>query len=334
MTRSCGEDLAEQSAEWHEAVLAGNCSENSLHGTQVDDLISWASKKCCASYPANACYKDLQKMTPCKDEADFLPGNMLHEWCDFQGTVPEACGTTPGCHSGEHHCHCDTKEGCMALGGIWTQRTCGAEVGDWDVKYHLSVQEAALGSCDDVDMHGQPLTSHLRYPAQRCCASYPASICDPTAKKMTPCKDEADFMPASVLNEWCHMSTEEQRQACVGHGSCDTAAKCEAAGATWTVHTCGGEISQWEPEKHKALQEAFESGTCGVHSAYGDLAQTIQWPAEKCCASFPATVCDTNARAMTPCKDEGDYTPEMEMWAHCDFHGDGAILPDEPGPHD
>ena len=231
------------------------------------------------------------------------------------------------------------QESCAAVGGSWTQRTCEVEVGEfWDSQTHLHVQMAASDGCEDVDLRGQSMKDMLRYPASKCCASYPASVCDPTAKKMTPCKDEADFMPAQPLHEWCdfHGSYPDE-DTCRAHGcnaysdgcSCDTSEKCLAVGAEWKVSTCETDIGHWSPEQHRALQEARQNGTCGVHTMFGDLTGMINYPAEKCCASFPATLCDPTARLMTPCKDDADYTPDKEMWAHCDFWRDGAVMPSE-----
>ena len=341
-TSTCAEDLGHKDVAWHQAVAQasdeGTCAESRVHDSTVEDAISWSSRKCCSSYPANACYKGLKKMTPCKDEADFLPGNFLHEWCEFHGTVPETCATTKGCHAGEGWCHCDNSEACTAAGGAWKQWTCDAAVQEWDSEKHLAVQSAATGSCEDVDWHGQPMSVALQHESSKCCASYPAFVCDPTAKKMTPCKDEADFMPSNVVHEYCELhGVSVDSDTCTAHGCrsnhghchCDSQPGCEGVGGTWKVTSCEMEIGYWEPAKHKALQEAEESGTCGVDNMYGDLAIMIDHAATKCCASFPATLCDKTARHMTPCKDDADYTPEKEMYAWCDFYGDGAVLPEE-----
>ncbi|CAE7287511.1 unnamed protein product [Symbiodinium necroappetens] len=341
-TSTCAEDLGHKDVAWHQAVAQasdeGTCAESRVHDSTVEDAISWSSRKCCSSYPANACHKGLKKMTPCKDEADFMPSNVLHEWCEFHGTVPETCGTTKGCHAGEGWCHCDNSEACTAAGGAWNQRTCDAAVQEWDSEKHLAVQSAATGSCEDVDWHGQPMSVALQHESSKCCASYPASVCDPTAKKMTPCKDEADFMPSNVVHEYCELhGASVDSDTCTAHGCrsnhghchCDSQPGCEGVGGTWKVTSCEMEIGYWEPAKHKALQEAEESGTCGVDNMYGDLAIMIDHAATKCCASFPATLCDKTARHMTPCKDDADYTPEKEMYAWCDFYGDGAVLPEE-----
>eukprot|EP00439_Symbiodinium_sp_Y106_P026096 s1469_g3.t1 len=333
-TSTCGEDLGHKDVAWHQAVAQasdeGTCGQSRVHDSTVEDAISWSSRKCCASYPANACYKGLKKMTPCKDEADFLPGHFLHEWCEFHGTVPETCGTTPGCHAGEGWCHCDNYEACTAAGGAWNQRTCDAEIQEWDSKKHLAVQSAATGKCEDVDWHGQPMSVALQHESSKCCASYPASVCDPTAQKMTPCKDEADFMPSNPLHQWCELhGASVDSDTCTAHGCtshnghchCDSQSSCDGVGGTWKVTTCDMEMGYWEPAKHKALQEAYENGTCGVDSTYGDLVSMIDYPARQCCASFPATLCDPTAKKMTPCKDEADFMPSNVVHEYCDLHG-------------
>jgi len=333
-TSTCGEDLGHKDVAWHQAVAQasddGTCGQSRVHDSTVEDAISWSSRKCCASYPANACYKGLKKMTPCKDDADFLPGHFLHEWCEFHGTVPETCGTTPGCHAGEGWCHCDNYEACTAAGGAWNQRTCDAEIQEWDSKKHLAVQSAATGNCEDVDWHGQPMSVALQHESSKCCASYPASVCDPTTQKMTPCKDEADFMPSNPLHQWCELhGASVDSDTCTAHGCtshnghchCDSQSSCDGVGGTWKVTTCDMEMGYWEPAKHKALQEAYENGTCGVDSTYGDLVSMIDYPARQCCASFPATLCDPTAKKMTPCKDEADFMPSNVVHEYCDLHG-------------
>ncbi|CAE7173532.1 unnamed protein product [Symbiodinium microadriaticum] len=397
---TCAAELSYWPLKMHralqEAAEGGSCADLEYEGDLQGGTLQL--RKCCASFPASVCNPTAKKMTPCKDEADFLPGNFLHEWCEFHGTVPETCATTKGCHAGEGWCHCDNSEACTAAGGAWNQRTCDAAVQEWDSEKHLAVQSAATGSCEDVDWHGQPMSVALQHESSRCCASYPASVCDPTAKKMTPCKDEADFMPSNVLHEWCEVNpipndaiSWSSRKCCSSypanacykglkkmtpckdeadflpgnileewckfHGTvpetcattkgchagegwcyCDNHEACTALGGALNQQTCDMGVQEWEPAKHKALQEAYENGACGVDSKYGDLVMMIDHPARQCCASFPASVCNPTAKKMTPCKDEADFIPTNVLHEWCEVnpspnastcashgcHGDGS----------
>ncbi|CAE7210211.1 unnamed protein product, partial [Symbiodinium pilosum] len=51
--------------------------------------------------------------------------------------------------------------------------------------------------------HGSTVADAIHWPSKKCCASYPATTCDPTAIKMTPCKDAADFLAQKELHSWC-----------------------------------------------------------------------------------------------------------------------------------
>jgi len=336
---TCGEDLQHWDQGQYKALqmaLEGNstCSDVDYHGQSVNDMISWNSQKCCSSYPATACDPTLQKMTPCKDEGDFLPQSVVHSWCHFK-QVPEGCNLQAGCHGDEHHCHCETAEGCAALGGAWGETSCEQELLTWELRYHSVIQEAVREGCDELEWHGQPLVESLRWPAEKCCASFPASVCEPAAKKMTPCKDDGDFLPANSLHEWCHFHDNPGVATCTEHGCrldgsechCTSRDSCEAVGAKWEVLTCGDGLEHWEPAKHRVLQEAFEKGVCGVDPAYGSLADLIGWEAEKCCQSFPATLCHQDAKEMTPCKSPSDFQPDTVVSSYCDFH-DG-VMPNE-----
>ncbi|CAE7797059.1 unnamed protein product [Symbiodinium sp. CCMP2592] len=352
-SKTCQEELSEMSSEWHLALKKASeqssCTTDFFHGQALDQMISAPSKKCCASSPANACHKDLQQMTPCKDDADFLPNNSMG-WtaCKFSHDVVASCEALHGfywaetglCYIGQDQTQ---KANCVANGGSLYEHTCGDEIASWEPQYHFLVHLAKETDCDNVQVHGQGMKDALNYPAKMCCASFPGSLCSPLAKKMTPCKDDADFQPDRPFAEWCEFHGHPpQTDACHAHGcsthgdgcDCHAKANCEAAGGTWKVETCGMEIQNWEPAFHIALQEADSLGSCAAHS-YGDLPSLVQHPAEKCCASYPATLCDNSARKMTPCADEDDFDSDkvavlryyavrswfVVMWSWCHIEG-------------
>lgn len=103
---------------------------------------------CCASFPATVCDKDLTPQTPCLHDEDgrnravathseastfcqggrfpagqdFEHNKTTWAWCDTYQAAPsvDECNSN-GCSGDEWHCHCETKEGCLAVGRVGLQ---------------------------------------------------------------------------------------------------------------------------------------------------------------------------------------------------------------------
>ena len=205
---TCAEDLRERDPAWHEAVrLAsqnGSCSETRVDGQKVVDVINWRSRMCCASYPANACYPRARKMKPCKNEADFKPEMVIHEYCTLDTSPDADACVNHNCDWNEEHrhCHCDSQGSCLALGGRWHRSTCAEDLRERDPAWHEAVRLASQnGSCSETRVDGQKVVDVINWRSRMCCASYPANACYPRARKMTPCKNEADFQPENMVDK-------------------------------------------------------------------------------------------------------------------------------------
>ncbi|CAE7698191.1 unnamed protein product [Symbiodinium pilosum] len=186
ISTTCANHLSVQDAMWHEAVQSahgnGSCSVDTLQ------RISW-SRQCCKSYPANACNKVAKRMTPCRDEADFQPGKIRQNYCVLFDQPENASCTRHGCRWNNARCDCSDQEGCASLAGRWISNTCADYLSEQGAAWHKAVQLAhGNGSCS-VDT-----LQHISW-SQECCKSYPANACYKTLKRMTPCRDEADFRP-------------------------------------------------------------------------------------------------------------------------------------------
>ena len=133
-----------------------------VHGQKMSDALDHVAKL--ASYPASLCDPTAKKMTPCKDEADFLATQAAEERCDLHERVDAAACSGYGCHSSELHCECPTQQSCQAANGAWRVMTCGHMMGSWDAAFHKARQHAdELGTCT---------------------ATAEFTLCDKTAKKM------------------------------------------------------------------------------------------------------------------------------------------------------
>eukprot|EP00913_Durusdinium_trenchii_P011233 g10549.t1 len=184
-------------------------------GQTVLEATDHLAKHCCASYPATVCQKDSKYMTPCKNDADFMKNKVLHGSCSFPHGAPtaaECIGTMVaqgGCEDTGAGCTCQTEHACLHLNGVWTPSTCGDEVAIWDLAIHRVLQAADQGTCDGLTAFGQPVPDFVEHMAKQCCSSFPATVCDKSAKRMTPCQDKSDFTPDTVMWSWCHIDTSK-----------------------------------------------------------------------------------------------------------------------------
>ena len=174
ISTTCADHLSVQDAAWHEAVQSahgnGSCSVDTLQ------RISW-SRQCCKSYPANACNKVAKRTTPCRDEADFQPGKIRHNYCALFDQPENASCTRHGCRWNNARCDCSDQEGCVSLAGRWISHTCADYLSEQDAAWHKAVQLAhGNGSCS-VD------TLQRISWSQECCKSYPANACYKTLKR-------------------------------------------------------------------------------------------------------------------------------------------------------
>ncbi|CAJ1437037.1 unnamed protein product [Effrenium voratum] len=337
---TCGYVFDHLDMETHKMLQTASesetCEGTDLHGQSLAQWVLPYAQQCCASYPASVCDKGLVRMTPCKDEGDFKPSTVMHAHCDFKSTFPEAsvCNAQPGCSGWENHCYCQTEEGCRALGATWTAHTCQDEQMQWDVSMHQVLQEAAAaGSCDGLDMWGQALSSAISYAAQTCCASTPATVCDPTAKSMTPCSSADTFTKDKVMYAWCDLyssTTTPEASVCnaqegcygdVGWCHCEQQSGCEALNGTWTAWTCAQEVDLWRPEQHKLLHTAEMNGTCKDHELQGYRAEDmVSYPAMQCCSDFPKTLCHPAVQNMTPCLRKQDFLANKTRYSWCNLY--------------
>ena len=65
----------------------------------LKDMVAYPAMMCCSDYPSTMCEHNVQPMTPCKSEAEFLPDAYAWAYCDLSATNPskETCDATPDC---------------------------------------------------------------------------------------------------------------------------------------------------------------------------------------------------------------------------------------------
>lgn len=93
--------------------------------------------------------------------------------------------------------------------------------------------------------------------------------------------------------------------------------------------TCGAEFHESiDRVMIKALNAAANGTSCNDLDVHGQsLADSISWSAITCCSNWPASICNKDAKRMTPCKSASDFNPDTVMWAYCDFYSNGATMP-------
>lgn len=328
-------------------VTSGTCVNVSTSwGEEIASAMKWLAQQCCQNYPATLCAPEATIVTPCKDEGDFESDTNMHGWCEYH-TVPqrEVCSGA-ACHfwedegssSGYTSCHCETQDQCEAVGGRYKGYTCSDEATNWGEQGDLLRQAQDQGTCDGITMSwGETLEQWVRHPATQCCRSSPANACNPNARMMTPCKDDADFDPEATLHEWCEMSTQPSQELCEearcnfwadewnSGCHCDNEASCTSVNGTYKTQTCSSEANNWDGNIHAVLQDAHEAGTCDNQTfEWGEsIPDWLRWKAEKCCRSYPATLCEPDAKTMHPCVSDEDYMPEAAVHEWCDY---GSIV--------
>jgi hypothetical protein len=190
-------------------------------------------------------------MTPCKDDSDFMPDAAQDVWCEFRDAWPsaEACQQA-GCHhyeetigdNVEDRCWCEEAEPCGRLGGTFFTRTCGEMANDWSFEHRVLQDAQASGTCDGATFPwGEPLDGWLRHHAEKCCASFPATLCNPEARVRTVCASQEDFMPDASAQEYCdYRGQEPQHEACEAAGFCHCHREdaCEFFGGSFERVTC------------------------------------------------------------------------------------------------
>jgi len=347
---TCEEEMRYWEIEAMEAVAAsGTCDNVSASwGGSIAEAMGWMAQQCCENYPATICDPEARLTMPCKDEGDFVPAAFVYGMCEYN-TVPERgpC-TEAGCsfwedesiNSTYRSCHCETQTQCDAVQGRFTGYTCAQQAGDHSMGQEggLLRQAAEQGTCDGLELSwGETLENWVRHPATNCCISSPANVCNPNARLMTPCKDDADFDGEAALHEWCEMGTKPTREMCEDarcsywsdewneECHCDNEAGCTQVYGTYRRQTCANEVHDWDGGIHASLQEAQDAGTCENQSLdWGEtLPDFLRWPAEKCCRSYPATLCEPDAKIMHPCIHDEDFKPEANMNEWCDY---GSIV--------
>jgi len=307
----------------------------------IASAMKWIARQCCANYPATVCNPEGRVTTTCKNTDDFTPDVLMHGWCEHN-TVPERelCQEA-GCHfwgdekSGQKSCHCENQPECDAVGGRYKGQTCLENAMDFGgQEAELLRQAEEQGSCAGLSTPwGESLEQWANGPSQKCCRSSPANICRPNARAMTPCKDDTDFDAEATLHEWCEFTQQPHQELCEQSGCsywsdewsqnchCGREASCTTAGGTFRSNTCADDIGNWNGDIHAVLQEAHEAGTCEGRSTPWDesLPNFLRWPAQKCCRSYPATLCEPEAKIMHPCINDYDFMPENSLHEWCDY---------------
>lgn len=248
---------------------------------------------------------------------------------------------TEGCHAwdenGESRCHCQEEKACTALGGRFHTNTCGEELNHWD-EGGVSLKKAEkAGTCDKVrTTWGEPLERAAKHLAQKCCKSFPKSICNPEGEVHTPCVDQGDFDPDAVANQWCNLRhANPSKDACKEEGChtwdengvtrchCEEEDACKTLGGKFNKQTCGQELNHWD-EGGVSLRKAKKKGTCDkVRTSWGEsLERASKHLAQKCCKSFPRSLCNPEGTIPHPCTSQDQFDPDATMneWCHLTKH--------------
>ncbi|CAE7306963.1 ispH [Symbiodinium sp. CCMP2456] len=163
----------EQREMLHMADSTGSCLDLEANGMKAADIVSWPATKCCASFPATICDKDLTPQTPCMHDEDFEHNKSMWAWCDTYEAAPsEHECNSKGCEGNEWHCHCETKEGCLAVGGRWEEYQCWQDLQYMSTEVHKGISIAkSQHSCDDIAVWHSPLEYSVDWLGSSCCSS-------------------------------------------------------------------------------------------------------------------------------------------------------------------
>mmetsp|Transcript_33401 Transcript_33401/g.77712 ORF Transcript_33401/g.77712 Transcript_33401/m.77712 type:complete len:321 (+) Transcript_33401:59-1021(+) len=162
----------EQREMLHLADSSGTCLDLEANGMRASDVVSWPATKCCASFPATVCDKDLTPQTPCLHNEDFEHNKTMWSWCDTYQAAPsvDECNSN-GCEGNEWHCHCETKESCLAVGGRWSEYQCWQDLAYMSTEVHKGISMAkSQHSCDDIEVWHSPLMYSVDWLGS-CCSS-------------------------------------------------------------------------------------------------------------------------------------------------------------------
>jgi len=238
-------------------------------------------------------------------------------------------------------CHCDDAEACSALGGSPGSMSCGEgmkHMGPEEMSVIKQAHEA--GTCTSIHMPwGELLEQWMDHPARKCCSSYPATACAPTAVQVTPCKATSDLKADEVLHSWCEIPGSPPPKApCEAAGCshsewesdgiiemschCETQAACESLKGKFQQRTCGQEVDGYDFQTRKALQD-LGNGTCAeAWMPWGEAAvDWVRGQADRCCESFPATVCNPEAELQTPCASSEAFNSTAVIHEWCQYNG-------------
>lgn len=333
---------------WGEADLikrarkTGTCDIPGKHGGNIGQEVNHRAEKCCKDFPKTVCNPTGERFTPCGTEDDFDEDAIAHTWCDFgrKHPSPVECRAS-GCHTydenGEPRCHCQDEAGCKVLGGEFHTQNCGHEILHWDEGGRSFKEAKKKGSCDGVHTSwGEPMERASRWLAQKCCKSFPKSICNPEGTVNHVCATEDDFDPDADLHGWCDFNglppgqEECAAKGCYPHSHdgndhchCGTESACSAGKTKGVFKTtkCGEEMLNWD--QGPAIKKARKQGNCdGVETSWGEpLERNIHHTVSRCCRRPPASVCNPTGEIPNPCKDKEAFDPEKILGEWCDTMG-------------
>mmetsp|Transcript_65034 Transcript_65034/g.211939 ORF Transcript_65034/g.211939 Transcript_65034/m.211939 type:complete len:819 (-) Transcript_65034:179-2635(-) len=317
--------VTEECAECTEGcIVGGMCHFEDPMGNAANYSVCFQHfGKWCGDLPAGVTAPEPPSVLQwCKSPEDFNGSKPYGEgFCEFtNATIHVHECDEAGCMGWEDHwsrpgevieqCHCHTRDSCHALGGSYNQPTCEDAATYWERTAVQAANEA--GSCDGVTMEwGEDLTRAIKWQADMCCESFPATFCDKEPKVRTPCKDSSDFDSDKVMYGWCDLPWPNPKKcACEAAGcnhwsygewegcSCENEATCVAAEGTFHGTTCA-ENAKWWVDEGDALKEAETAGSCdGVMLPWSEsLSNWAEYQAMQCCKSYPKTACAPDAQA-------------------------------------
>ncbi|CAE7824541.1 ispH [Symbiodinium sp. CCMP2592] len=245
----------------------------------------------------------------CKDAADFLPEREMWAYCDFYGHgavlpdearqpwqkswqslaclrlfAPEeaTCNAQDGCYGGMGWCHCEGKEGCLAVGGYWFAQTCTMEVEMFRRKgwgeFFCLLNSCECGTCPASQEQREML--HL--------ADSSGSCLDLEA-------GDRDFEHNKTMWAWCDTyeaapSVDEcNSNGCEGnewHCHCETKEGCAAVGGRWDEYQCWQDLMYMSTEVHKGIAMAKSQHSCDdIEVWHSPLMYSVDWLGGSCCSS-------------------------------------------------
>jgi hypothetical protein len=270
----------------------------------------------------------------CVDVEDFQPSNPIMEMCVFETQPSETECNSMGCyadHEFEPMCHCMSHTTCSALAGEWTAQTCGSLVHPQMDKYVRSYEEVASngGSCEGIMVDDESaLTDDIKYPAEKCCSSYPRTFCEPFAEPadvVTPCANDESFDAAAEAWGHCDLVFPGQQQ-CVeagcmtfademGNGRCycQSRESCDELSGTFVTRSCGDEVREMYEFAEEMQNVSASGGTCSE-----ELSEEIDHLAKNCCGdSYPKTLCEPDRETPTPCEDPDSFVSSNTYYQGC-----------------